>query len=80
MNVDNIMASLITWAILIIAYNAPSIVAFSRDRHSKWGVFWVNFALGWTFVGWVAALAWAASGAVEPKEPLFVSTKQQTGI
>jgi hypothetical protein len=38
---------------------APTFVAIYRDSNSKLGVFLVNLLLGWTLVGWVAALVWA---------------------
>lgn len=38
-------------------YFTPSILGF-RTKHFR-GIFIVNLFLGWTFVGWVGALAWA---------------------
>lgn len=53
-----------------VIYFIPSIVASQRDHKSSSGVLLLNLFLGWTFVGWVAALVWAASGepAGAPKE------------
>ena len=37
----------------------PTIVAVTRKVTNQGSVFVINFFLGWTFVGWVAALAMA---------------------
>jgi hypothetical protein len=47
--------------ILVVLYFLPSIVAGSREHASVGGIFVVNLLLGWTLLGWVGALAWAAS-------------------
>ncbi|MBY0421233.1 MAG: superinfection immunity protein [Parvularculaceae bacterium] len=49
---------------LIALYFLPIIVAASRGHPGRGGVFVLNLFLGWTLVGWVVALAWAA-GAVD---------------
>jgi hypothetical protein len=43
--------------ILGFLYFIPSIVA--RDKENFVAIFVLNFFLGWTFWGWVAALVWA---------------------
>jgi hypothetical protein len=40
-------------------YFLPTIVARERAHMSAGAVFVVNLFLGWTFLGWVGALAWA---------------------
>lgn len=43
-------------------YFIPTICAYSGTRHSKReSILIVNLFLGWTFIGWVIALAWALS-------------------
>lgn len=57
---------------LLALYFLPSIVALMRGRFAS--VFVVNLFLGWTLVGWVAALAWALApnnSPVKRKRPLF---------
>jgi hypothetical protein len=44
-----------------VAYFFPSIVAGRRGHHNTTSVFVVNLFLGWTLIGWVVALAMAAS-------------------
>jgi len=53
--------------IVLLLYFLPTVVASDRHHRSFWGIAVVNFFLGWTFLGWVIALAWAANGNVEPK-------------
>lgn len=43
-------------------YFLPTIIANSRGVRSAGGVFVINLLLGWTFIGWVVALAWAVCG------------------
>ena len=42
-------------------YLLPTIVALMRDHPSKGGIIVLNVLLGWTLIGWVVSLAWAAS-------------------
>lgn len=46
---------------LLLIYFVPTIVALSRGHSSTAAIIVVNVFLGWTFVGWVGALAWAAA-------------------
>jgi len=46
--------------ILILAvYLIPSIIAAVRNHREVGAVFRLNLFLGWTFIGWLAALVWA---------------------
>jgi Superinfection immunity protein len=47
-----------------LLYFLPTIVAGARDHANAAAVFVLNLLLGWTFVGWVAALVWALAGDV----------------
>jgi transcriptional regulator of nitric oxide reductase len=55
--------ALIYIAISLAIYFVPWIVAHYR-HHRRLPIFLRNFFLGWTLVGWVAALVWA----VMPKD------------
>jgi hypothetical protein len=48
-------------AVLLVPYWLPTIIAFKRQHPSRGAVLAINFFLGWTFVGWVVAIAWALS-------------------
>jgi hypothetical protein len=44
---------------LFVSYFVPSIVAVARKMPNKGSTIVVNLFLGWTFIGWVVALAMA---------------------
>ena len=57
---------LLLFVILLVGgaiYFLPTIVASERKIVGVGGVFVLNLFLGWTLLGWVIALAWAAGGA-----------------
>lgn len=43
----------------VMLYLAPSIIADAREREDAFAVTMVNILLGWTVIGWFAALVWA---------------------
>lgn len=49
------------WILVILGvpYFTPSIVAWVRKMPNIGSIIVVNFFLGWTFIGWVVALAMA---------------------
>ena len=49
--------------LVLTAYFLPSLVAMWRNVSSIGSVVVINLFLGWTFVGWVVALAMAARSA-----------------
>lgn len=51
------------WAALIgfLLYWLPTFVAGKRRVSPLAAIAWVNFLLGWTIVGWFAALIWACT-------------------
>jgi len=54
--------------LIAVLYFLPLWVAASRRCKAGAGIGVVNIFLGWTFIGWVVALAWAACGEQKPKE------------
>ena len=42
-----------------LLYFLPTIIG--RHHPNSFGIFLVNFLLGWTVIGWLAALIWACS-------------------
>ena len=48
-------------AFLLGIYFLPDWVAQSRGHPERGSIFILNLFLGWTFLGWVAALIWAFS-------------------
>lgn len=53
-------------AIAVAAYFLPTMVALSRNHHNMSALAALNLLLGWTLIGWVAALVWALSNHPEP--------------
>ena len=47
--------------IILLVYFLPSIVAVQRRHHNSNAILILNLFLGWTFLGWVAALVWACT-------------------
>ena len=41
-------------------YFVPTIIAFARSKRDVMSIFLLNLFLGWTLIGWVVALVWAA--------------------
>lgn len=50
-----------------VLYFIPSFVAGNRHHRNQGSIFILNLFLGWTLVGWVAALVWSASA--QPERP-----------
>tara|TARA_A100001035_G_scaffold157041_1_gene123977 strand:+ start:365 stop:655 length:291 start_codon:yes stop_codon:yes gene_type:complete len=48
-------------ALILGIYFLPDWIAQSRGHPNRGSIFILNLFLGWTFLGWVAALIWANS-------------------
>jgi RsiW-degrading membrane proteinase PrsW (M82 family) len=61
------IALLAVIAVVVVLYFLPTIEAFDRDRTSgrPFKILVVNFFLGWTIAGWIAA--WAM--LLNPRQP-----------
>jgi Superinfection immunity protein len=49
-------------------YFLPFLVADRRRHRNAGAIFVLTLCLGWTFLGWVAALIWAFTDNVRPHE------------
>lgn len=45
--------------IAIVLYLLPGIIGSSREHKNSTAIWVLNIVLGWSFLGWVAALVWA---------------------
>lgn len=65
-----------TFTLLVLAalYFLPTIVAWGKKKAD--GPIVINIFLGWTFIGWVVALAWAFN--LDPKEKKKQEPPQET--
>jgi len=52
-----IIRGFIMFAFVMVVYFTPSLVGLKKRNAAA--IFVLNFFLGWTFIGWVAALVWA---------------------
>lgn len=57
----NAFTGFLVFIVLVVVYFLPSIIASRRKHKNTNAIFIVNIFLGWTFVGWVAALVWAVA-------------------
>ncbi|NWL48412.1 hypothetical protein DM819_21725 [Pseudomonas hunanensis] len=46
---------------VVALYFLPIIIAWLRGHHNKAPIFLLNLFLGWTGIGWLAALIWSVS-------------------
>lgn len=46
-------------AVSLFFYLLPAYLAYTHDHHNTVAIFALNLLLGWTLIGWVAALVWA---------------------
>jgi hypothetical protein len=53
------MSGIFLVVIMVLIYIAPLFVARVREHRNYGSIVALNLLLGWTFVGWVAALVWA---------------------
>jgi len=61
---DPVLAIILA-GLIISFYFLPSIIAEGRGHRRSLAIFVLNILLGWTLLGWIAALAWACTSDVE---------------
>jgi hypothetical protein len=64
-----VIVGLIFFAALVGAYFAPTIVAGMRRHHQLGAIAVTNLFVGWTVIGWVVAMAMAASHTRAEAQP-----------
>jgi hypothetical protein len=47
--------------VFTLGYFLPWMVAALRGKSNAWAIFWLNLLLGWTVLGWIAALVLACT-------------------
>lgn len=63
------------WFLLGVAYFIPGIVASFKRKPQAAAIWLVNAFLGWTCIGWFAALVWAISNPSQPQVILAGATQ-----
>jgi hypothetical protein len=56
----------VTLALVVALYFIPTIVAAIRHHQNRVSIMLLNLFLGWTGLGWLAALIWSASAINKP--------------
>jgi predicted membrane protein len=59
------LVSLLVWGVILALYMLPAIVATRRRHRNRQAITVLNALLGWTVLGWIAALIWASTVDVE---------------
>lgn len=67
---DEIVLGIIVLAFLLMVYFLPWIIANHRCHYKQTAIFFLNIFLGWTLIGWVAALVWALANPLAPLSPI----------
>lgn len=52
-------AGILAGVILLGLYVAPGFIASARRHHNAPAIWALNILLGWSALGWIAALVWA---------------------
>jgi hypothetical protein len=52
--------------ILALLYALPTLTAYSRKVNNAGQIALLNILAGWTFIGWIVAMVWAAKPVTEP--------------
>jgi hypothetical protein len=68
------------WIILsVIVYIFPTIVAYTRRLGAGWGLLAVlNLLIGWTGIGWLACIWWAAFGETKTELDYYTRAGRYT--
>ena len=52
------------FSLSFVMYFLPSIIALARSKRDLLAIFFLNLFLGWSVIGWIVALVWAAKSDV----------------
>ena len=55
--------AIILFVTVVFLYFLPTLIALTRNHHNAAAIVVTNIFLGWTFLGWVAALIWSFTAA-----------------
>ena len=64
--ISNLIGFYLVLGSMLGVYIAPSIIATIRDHHRLLWIGLLNFAAGWTIVGWIVALVWSVMTIHQP--------------
>lgn len=58
-NDHGMVTTILFLAIAVAVYFIPNWIASARKHHNANAIFFTNLLLGWTALGWIAALVWS---------------------
>ena len=73
------ITGVIILGILGLIYFVPAIAAYQRQHRNGGPILIINLFFGWTFLGWVIALAWAFTDNTRPKPARHGETVRPRG-
>lgn len=71
---EGVVAGFAVIATVLGFYFLPTIVGAARKRDNILAIGLLNLFLGWTLIGWIIALVWAASNSIKPAVVAVAST------
>jgi hypothetical protein len=71
-----VVVAAVLLALFTLGYMFPSSIAIVRKVRNVGSILVINFLLGWTLIGWVVALAMAASSKPQPPPQTNVYIQQ----
>jgi hypothetical protein len=74
----NLIGFYLALGFMLGLYMAPLIIATVRDHHRLPWIGLLNFAAGWTVVGWIGALVWSVTAIRQPEITRIGSTALRT--
>ena len=66
-------------AVLLALYLLPAIIGFSRHHRQATAIFVLDLLLGWTMIGWIAALVWSLTNS-QPQQVIYVQGGSAPGV
>lgn len=67
-NIEGVAGALVLLGLIVAAYFFPALIAWRRGHPNTLAIFLLNLLAGWTFIGWVGALVWAATAVARPSD------------
>ena len=55
----SIPVNIILFITVLACYMIPTLIAMARKKKNAGAILALNFLLGWSILGWIAALVWA---------------------
>jgi hypothetical protein len=68
----------IFWIVVVALYFLPSVIAILRGHHQAIAITMLNLLLGWTALGWIAALVWSVTAKQQVTQLIVANTLDGT--